>query len=94
MAGYADMSRAYKEGYEKARNEFERTTGTWKVTGKGYRGKTQDYACLQCSECGRKISYVHLEWSEDSFDEGLAKFLMKYPYCNCGAKMEGVVDNL
>ena len=67
-----------------------RPIGKWKVSMTSYRGKEKTGMDLKCTECGRRIHYIHLDWSEDGFDEGLAKFLMGYPYCHCGAKMEGV----
>ena len=63
-------------------------TGKWTRYITSYHGDKKDGMSFRCSECGRRIVYVHPDWKEQKFEDGLAEFLAEYPYCHCGAKME------
>ena len=52
--------------------------GRWLFITKG-----QQASAYACSECNRVVTLV---CDEDKVEEQLAK---KYPYCHCGAKMDG-----
>jgi hypothetical protein len=74
-------SDAYESGYIAGLHDAIRPQGTWKRYMTGYQGKKVLNITFKCSECGRKIVYV------DDVDKDVVKFLSKYPYCHCGAKM-------
>lgn len=40
--------------------------------------------CMECSECGRKVEGISVE---DAIN--YRKLCREYPYCHCGAKMDG-----
>lgn len=67
-----------------------RPTGQWKVDCTGYRGKEITSISYKCTQCGRGITWVnngafsHHKTPED--------FLNEYPYCHCGARMDGTND--
>lgn len=42
--------------------------------------------CLECSECGRKVDNIDLQYLLEAGEYGEA--CRRYPYCHCGAKME------
>lgn len=43
--------------------------------------------CLECSECGRKVDNIDLHNLLEAGEYGEA--CRRYPYCHCGAKMQG-----
>lgn len=43
---------------------------------------------FECSECGRTV-----DASNDYFAKPTEHIAKKYPYCHCGAKMDGGADN-
>lgn len=43
--------------------------------------------CLECSECGRKVDNIDLHYLLEAGEYG--KAFRRYPYCHCGAKMQG-----
>lgn len=43
--------------------------------------------CLECSICGRKVDNIDLHHLLEAGEYGEA--CRRYPYCHCGAKMQG-----
>lgn len=43
--------------------------------------------CLECSICGRKVDNIDLHYLLEAGEYGEA--CRRYPYCHCGAKMQG-----
>ena len=43
--------------------------------------------CLECSECGRRVDNIDLHYLLEAGEYGEA--CRRYPYCHCGAKMQG-----
>ena len=61
----------------------ERLQGEWKPYMTGYKGTEVTSITYKCSCCGRTIVYVA------DVDNGIVRFLAKYPFCHCGADMRG-----
>lgn len=43
--------------------------------------------CLECSVCGRRVDNIDLHCLLEA--GGYVEAFRKYPYCHCGAKMQG-----
>lgn len=56
--------------------------GNWNIRVSGERT-----LCLECSECGRKVDNINLHRLLIFGEYGEA--CRSYPYCHCGAKMQG-----
>ena len=61
--------------------------GKWKPWEDDY----QTESWLQCSECGRKVMLEYDDWVTD---EDVPRLTEQYPYCHCGAKMDGGEGNV
>lgn len=56
--------------------------GNWNI-----RLLRESTLCLECSVCGRKVDNSDLHFLLELGEYGVACQL--YPYCHCGAKMDG-----
>lgn len=56
--------------------------GKWEL----WEDDSEAEAWLQCSECGRKVA---LDYDEGYAGYNVPALTKHYPYCHCGAKMDG-----
>lgn len=56
--------------------------GEWEL----WEDDSEAEAWLQCSECGRKVA---LDYDEGYTGYNVPALTKHYPYCHCGAKMDG-----
>ena len=66
--------------------------GNWSIRCKTHHdthtGEYDEEFYLECSSCGREV------WDIDPADVcNYGKLVAQYPYCHCGAKMDGGADN-
>lgn len=72
-----------------ANNVTIQKTGNWSLrcdTRKGYMDEVDEVFYLECSECRRHV------WDIDqmvALSGNWKKLVNQYPYCHCGAKMNG-----
>lgn len=74
------ITEAFNDGYNTAKEKFERPKGNWKGR-RYYRPSTNQYDCEMslCSECGEEYSY--------DAETGIS--ITDYSFCpNCGALMK------
>ena len=68
-------------------------TGYWSLrcdTRKGYMDEVDEVFYLECSECRRQVWDIS---QTDALSGNWKKLVNKYPYCHCGAKMNGGFEN-
>ena len=93
--GYYD---AYTDGFDEAVERVEDTApaadvvevkhGEWEIKSESIR-LIDDYdeeIYIECPFCGRRYYNVSYEFDDAKILEYARKY---YPYCNCGAKMDG-----
>lgn len=80
--------KGYRDGYSKGKDAV--VHGRWDVKCDSHldyaSGEFDEDYYIECSECGRKVWDI----SQDAALFGdWEKIFNKYPYCHCGAKMDG-----
>ena len=53
-------------------------------------GEWDENYYIECSECGRKVWYID---QDAAMFGNWEKIFEAFPYCHCGAKMDGGTDN-
>ena len=86
------MLAVYVETVEGRQKFVKERHGQWEVKSESqqlYCGEYDETFYLECSECKRKV--WDISQTKAMFGEH-EKIFADYPYCHCGAKMDGGVD--